>query len=337
MDSPTKRRMGLKDDNESFPHFDLEGLKDETFSLDVFAADTPRTDVSGETDFVKKFHKLEKAFHRKEDQDVAVFLALVDKMNVQSLLFILQGHARSMHNVHQGKLQEALNGMKTKKTDSKSGKKVQKKLRFAEIMGGEKVRVETKEIIHVNEISEEDKRIMWWSSREMRAMKQEAAKVVRFFRNHRPEYLASVSILCSLHEPGMNDQVIEKHMKKLTQNSFPRGLECHIVPNLKACKDAAVQTLLLEQQQFRADVYASDDWERIHAFWDEAGQKYAQACASCSAFSLKIAECDHVEALKASLSSWASKRPPSSSTQTAAASLSTQIPSSGRTISSVAT
>ena len=318
------------DESETFPHFDLEGLKDEKFSLDVLGDESPQVDLSGETDFVKKFNKLEKAFHRKEDQDVAVFLALVDKMNVQSLLFILQGHARSMHNVHQGKLQEALNGMKTKKTGSKSEKVVKKKLRFAEIMGGEKVRVETREIIHVNEISEEDKRTMWWSSREMRAMKQEAAKVVRFFRQHRPEYLASVSILCSSHEPETNDQVIEKHMKKLTQNSFPRGLECHIVPNLNACKDAAIQTLLLEQQRFRADVHASDDWERIHAFWDEAGAKYAQACVSCRGFSLKIAECDHVEALKASLSSWANKTPAGSSLKKSTKTVSTQIPSTGR-------
>eukprot|EP00527_Entomoneis_sp_CCMP2396_P006333 CAMPEP_0198152584 /NCGR_PEP_ID=MMETSP1443-20131203/60443_1 /TAXON_ID=186043 /ORGANISM="Entomoneis sp., Strain CCMP2396" /LENGTH=333 /DNA_ID=CAMNT_0043818653 /DNA_START=1 /DNA_END=998 /DNA_ORIENTATION=+ len=321
----------------AFPEFtDLENLEGKTPTIDD-AADAVSVDSndgdSNNPDFVKKFNKREAAFRRKEDQDVAVFLALVDKMSVQSLLFILQGHARSMYNIQQKELRQSLQQIMKSSKRVREGKKIVKKLRFAEIMGGHQIQEEIREIIHVSEISDEDRSILWWSGKQMRQMKTEAAKVVRFFKEHRPEYSASVSILCASHLSGTNEILVERHMKKLTQNSFPRGLECHIVPALNEVRAEGIRSVMEEQKQFFAkrrararDVVSSSndnnmqssdmkmkdhnndvEMEEMFAFWETARKKYVAASVPCLAFAVKIAECDHVEALKASLSKWTDK------------------------------
>ena len=46
---------------------------------------------------------LEEEYEKKEDEDVAVFRAIVDHMPIESLLHLLQGHVRALQ--HKGKLE----------------------------------------------------------------------------------------------------------------------------------------------------------------------------------------------------------------------------------------
>ena len=310
--------------NTMFPEFlNLENMKDEAPTLDddssCFSVDrnNPAKDsMATGSDFVSDFNKREAEYRSKEDQDVAVFLSLVDKMSVKSLLFILQGHARSMHNIHQHDLQTTLSQINSErralKTSPKSIKKTKmiKHCRFAEVFNGV-VREEVFEIPHVADFSDEDIATMWWSHRQMKLMKKEAAKVVRFFHKHRPEYLESVQVLANASHPDSDDVLVDYHVKKLSSNSFPRGLECHIVSDLSVFRDDGVQSVILQQEKFRANQARNrffdaeekngnshdDMWEAIRA-------AYVPASEPCKLFALLMAEADHIEALKSSISRW---------------------------------
>lgn len=283
------------------------------------------------SEFVKEYTSREQAFLKKEDEDVAVFLSLVDRMSVQSLVFILQGHARSMHNIHQEGLSTTLKQIKkTEKdesisqevdefikevpSDKQPRKQVVKKLRFAEIMGGKEIRIQIEEIPHYKDLSATEKSDVWWSDVEMNAIKREAARVVHFFRQHRPEYSHSVEILAEAYKPDADDILVEHHLKKLATNSFPRGLECHIVNKISEFRDAGIQAVLGEQkkmrkkqkQRSRRNLDASQDFgtDSQNEMWTTIGKAYEAASIPSATLAVKLAECDHVEALKASISRW---------------------------------
>eukprot|EP00522_Entomoneis_paludosa_P005607 CAMPEP_0172451552 /NCGR_PEP_ID=MMETSP1065-20121228/9553_1 /TAXON_ID=265537 /ORGANISM="Amphiprora paludosa, Strain CCMP125" /LENGTH=312 /DNA_ID=CAMNT_0013203515 /DNA_START=669 /DNA_END=1607 /DNA_ORIENTATION=+ len=307
-----------------FPEFkNLDGMKDEAPTLEDdgsgFSVDPSDDDASQEADFVTKFNKREAAHRKKEDEDVAMFLSLVEKMSVKSLVFLLQAHARTMHNVPESHLQQTLQQIENEQTGpkktSKQVKSSVKNFRFALVMGGQKVREEVREIPHCSTFTEEDKAILWWSKREQRGMQKEAAKVVRFFRDHRPEYAQSVKIVANSFRPGSDGMIVEHHMKQLTNNSFPRGLECHIVSKLGHYRDDGVQSVIIEQEKFRArrarDSFffqGSEEKKDVDAdiddMWDDIRIAYLAASTPCKTFAQKMAECDHVEALKASISRW---------------------------------
>mmetsp|Transcript_9288 Transcript_9288/g.20088 ORF Transcript_9288/g.20088 Transcript_9288/m.20088 type:complete len:350 (-) Transcript_9288:225-1274(-) len=292
-------------------------------------------------DFVAQFNKREAKYRRKEDEDVAMFMSLIDRMSVKSLVFLLQGHARSMHNIHEGELQQTLvmihNEKKVEKMElepATSRRPSQpKRCRFAEIMGGQKVRAVVVEIPHHSEYSPQEKASSWWTAGEMRAMRTEAAKVVQFFYQHRPEYSESVTLLSQSGQPDADDILVEHHVKKLAENSFPRGLEGHIVDSLAGPREAAIEAVLSLQEMYNAKPRKSFrqssssrsvsrstkstneklEWQAVvDEFWAEASKQYMAHSEPNKVLALKLAECDHIEALKASLSRWAPQIPPSS-------------------------
>uniref|UniRef100_A0A7S3DPM0 Uncharacterized protein n=1 Tax=Entomoneis paludosa TaxID=265537 RepID=A0A7S3DPM0_9STRA len=200
-------------------------------------------------------------------------------------------------------------------------------------MGGQQIRVTVREIPHCNEFSPQDKEAMYWSDKELTNIKREAAKVVTFFRAHRPEYGQSVSVLAESFKERHDDILVEYHMKKLTQNSFPRGLECHIVNVIGEFRDEGINSVLSVQDRHRvrrlsaktpsatsilsASSTASrrklqeQQWQQLQAqeaseppLDEQIRDSYMASSVSSKTLALKMAECDHIEALKASLSRW---------------------------------
>lgn len=302
----------------------------------------------------------------KEDEDVAVFLALTEKMSVSSLLFILQDHASQMHNIQQGQLQIVLsqnqsilskpssesndlsagNEGDSFSTSSRNNKKL-KKFRFADIMGGQQVRVEVREIPLIT--SAEDKATLWWGEEDMMRTRQEALRIVRFYEQHRCEFATSITVLAESYRRESSETLVEHHMKKLSMDSVARGLESHLVHVLCISRVVAVQTVLLEQVQCRenkaAQAFAAsaprkrkdrlrsptssirkvlssssaslaeseDQSKKINSVLDDGDADrircaYLEASRPCRTLALKMAQWDHVEALKASLSSWVPPR-----------------------------
>ncbi|KAL7555710.1 hypothetical protein ACA910_009351 [Epithemia clementina (nom. ined.)] len=346
----------------------------------------------------------------KEDVDVEVFLALTEKMSVSSLLFILQDHARQMHSIQQGQLQMVLSQHCQKKsilskdcngkkpltpamplrrdlltddsasvcsTATTSANKKVKKFRFAEILGGQQIRVEVHEIPKVTD--SQVKAELWWTDDEMRYIRLDALRVVRFYEQHRADYATSITTLAESFKAETNDLLVEHHMKRLSADSMARGLEPHLVQLLAISRVVAVQTVLLEQaqcqeikamtaaataalasprgsarrkdsrQQQQADVRGGSNISPSHANHCAGGKSgkssaennnnaipsnslrsttsisshsqtkaemlddqdaerirraYREASQPCRTLALKMAKWDHVEALKASLSSW---------------------------------
>eukprot|EP00523_Entomoneis_sp_CCMP467_P015848 CAMPEP_0168765858 /NCGR_PEP_ID=MMETSP0725-20121227/541_1 /TAXON_ID=265536 /ORGANISM="Amphiprora sp., Strain CCMP467" /LENGTH=329 /DNA_ID=CAMNT_0008815125 /DNA_START=369 /DNA_END=1358 /DNA_ORIENTATION=- len=319
---------------DSFPQFpnlhevdenDVPSLGDDNSWISVDQSGKTGQTNSSTGSVVEQFNQREAAYRKKEDQDVAVFLSLVDRMSVQSLLFILQAHAKSMHSVEQSQLQATLQKIEQEKKSPRSSNKRSsdssnssngsskkaKQFRFAMVMGGQRVREEIFEIPHCDEYTEQDKATLWWSKVDQRCMQKEAARTVRFFRSHRPEYIESVEVLANSATED-DDIWVEHHMKKLTNNSFPRGLECHIVPCLARYRDAGVHSVIAAQHRYlvkRADDPFAD--EKKHEgdqsddrMWEEIREAYVKASVPCQEFARLIAECDHVEALKACISRW---------------------------------
>lgn len=241
----------------------------------------------------------------KEDQDVAVFMRLIEKMSVNSLLFILQNHAREMNNISDSKLRKAL--VVSRREQNKIEKKTPeslhkiKKFRFAEIMGGTKIREEVFEIPHVAEMTDEEKELLWWNRDDQHRMREQARKTIKFFRKRRPEYVDAVKFLAESYLFEEDDKrLIETKIKHMARDSFPRGLEYHIVDELGDCRNESLLAVLEEQAERH---FNSSDAAADHdAYIEMIRQTYRQASLPCRTFALKIAQSDHIEALKSSLS-----------------------------------
>lgn len=224
----------------------------------------------------------------KEDQDVAVFMAIADKLPIRSLVHLLQGHASSQvgsqycaftTELHKKTQAEKEHHAKTKKI---------KKFRFAEVAGGQ-VRCVVHRIDCVKDFKE-----MWWSDEDMMGIRREAILDVKYFRKHRTDYTLSVETV--IHD--VNKESVEKAMKALTHDSFARGLEAHIVNMLSQSRSELVGAVLEEQKECQM---CQDSYELTSE--SLRGQSLAYSRANV-AFSRKMAECDQIEALKAVLAKW---------------------------------
>ena len=132
----------------------------------------------------------------------------------------------------------------------------------------------------------------------MNELRAEAVRTVKFFRSCKAEYISSIMTIAkapAVVEPG---SPIEGHMKSLTEDSYARGLEAHIVPFLSDNRKNTVQAVLLEQDECWA---TGDDYEMCSHCLREQSIAYS---AMSIRFSQKMAQCDQLDALKASMSRW---------------------------------
>jgi len=238
----------------------------------------------------------QRRYQTKEDQDVAVFMALAQKMSIKSLLHLMQGHAR-IKDIPA----ECLIKVSANPAQATSWKKPIPKIkvfRFAEV-SGQQVRAVVHEVPSYKDIKS-----LWWNSQEIRDIRTEALEIVHYFRKHRPEYIETVELLGQWfqHSSQPSQSVVEDHMKKLMQDSFARGLEAHIVTMLSTRRHEIVAAVLEEQSECRL---CNDSYDIASECLRDQSLSFSVLSRS---FGEKMAQCDHVEALKACLSSWQSER-----------------------------
>lgn len=97
---------------------------------------------------------------------------------------------------------------------------------------------------------------------------------------------------------GENLLEVEMAVNTLSKDSFARELEAHICPFLSLARSETVQAVLEEQRECRM---CGDSYE----FTAESlrGQSLAYSTTS-RRFAFKIGEADHIEALKATMTTW---------------------------------
>lgn len=221
----------------------------------------------------------EETYATKEDRDVAVFMQIAERLSIQSLLHLLQGHAKSQV--------DSYNLDNVSVYTRKSGKRRKKKFRFAKQLCVTKVVENTRDLP------------LWWSEVEMGEMRIQAIETVKYFRKYRAKFVHAVEILA---EDPITDQTkqqiqrVERSMKQITKDSYARGLEAHIVPLFGELRSESVHAVLLQQERL-AYTQASD---RTLAL----AQISSQYSKLSRCFSRKMGECDHIEALKATLGRW---------------------------------
>jgi hypothetical protein len=262
----------------------------------------------------------------KPDRDVEVFMALAQRMSLQSLVHILQGHVREQQPrewralVAAASVASESNTTPKAKRDAstmsscfrttsvdgcaqlKSPRPKKKAFRFAELRGGmvRQVVHEIEDWKHVREL--------WWTEQEMMDMRMRAIATVKHYRKYRPGFMAAVETILKLSSPSdpsgsAMSNAVEQAMKQLCEDSsLTRGLETHICLSLSRARSATIQAVLDEQEECRS---CKDSVEiTMEAL---RGQSIAYSRASRH-FAHKLGEADHVEALKATLSSWAPER-----------------------------
>jgi hypothetical protein len=170
-----------------------------------------------------------------------------------------------------------------------------KKFRFAEISGGDKVRAVVLEIPKATDPS------LWWNKDELNDIRTDVIKAVRYFKRYRPEFSESVEILAKSYLDDIPNYVLKEHMKQLAGDSVARGLETHIVPMLGALRTSSVKAVLAEQEICQKSCKSYEETCGILRSRSLSESRPGQT------FAAKIAECDHIEALRASLSRWATQ------------------------------
>lgn len=222
-------------------------------------------------------------YQTKEDQDVAVFMAIAERLSMDSLLHLLQGHVRAVVNVMQEPVaaRQVVTSM------------VKKRFRWAEENNSDIYC----QVFEVESVKEEE--ALWWSDDEMGKMRNKAIEAVKHFRKHKMKYSQAIEIIAT--DPVEEDskkqkQKVESSMKILIKESYARGLETHIVPLLGQLRSESVGAVLDEQDKF------------VESSYEEASEAIAAVSSAYSQLSRMFAEkmgaCDHVEALKAALAKW---------------------------------
>jgi hypothetical protein len=273
-----------------FPEFNLEGIPDGEL-----------TEVGNdEMDSVQQQQQQrEEKYRTKEDQDVAVFLSLAQRMSLKSLLHLLEGQARaqSLSPEYLAKY-SALAESESMRTKVQKPLAKHKCFRFAEVMDHQ-VRGVVHEVESWKDITE-----LWWHPEEMQAIRSDLIQTVQFFRKHRPLYTKAMEIVVKATEP---ESVVEDHMRILTQDSYARGLESHIVSLFSGNRKDTVRAVLQEQSE---RLSSGDDYEMTSHCLREQSLAYSQLSAG---FAGKMAQCDHIDALKALMSRWYASPPAVSS------------------------
>lgn len=267
---------------------DFDDVPDEEFS----------TDTPGEEPEEKKseleYQMLAKKYDSKEDQDVAVFFALAERMSMSSLLHVLQGHVRSNNMDIQQYAEIAKaedSGLRSKlKSEASFAKPRPKKARFAEVTKGE-IRSNVKEVECLKTMKS-----LWWKASEMRSIQEELVETVHFFRRYRHDYIESVEVIAQKSDK-LPEEVVEKHLKNLTRDNYTRGLEAHIVKLLSQNRKTTVHAVMQEQKVHAKDKDVDQKIEILR-------RQSLQNSKLSTRFAEKMGQCDEIIALKASLSSW---------------------------------
>ncbi|KAL3912793.1 MAG: hypothetical protein SGARI_000972, partial [Bacillariaceae sp.] len=197
--------------------------------------------------------------------------------------------------------------------------------RWAEVTG-DKIRTVVHEVESVKACAD-----LWWQPQEMHNIRADLIETVKFYRKRRPSYIQSVEIVArhagelananpsseasppraQTAAPTSNkeavaqsfnhqQQVLEDHMKSLmsAEHSYARGLETHIVKMLSDHRKSTVSAVIEEQRECKI---CNDDYDTTAHCLREQSTAYSSMSAK---FSVAMARCDQIDALKASMSAW---------------------------------
>jgi len=277
-------------ERDAFPEFDDVSVQPED-SEEGCDGDDKKKDLN--------YQMLAKKYETKECQDVAVFLALADRMSISSLLHVLQGHIRSSdmdirpyaeiakQQQQQQQQQESRYSLTIKQ--GSFAKPRPKKCRFAEVTDGQ-VRANIREVECLKAMKG-----LWWRASEMRTIQEELVETVQFFRKYRHDYTESVEVIAQKADK-LPEEVVERHLKNLTKDNYTRGLESHIVKLLSENRKRTVRAVLSEQVGCRDDGSET----RAHRLREQSLLNSGLS----TGFAERMGRCDQIVALKASLSSW---------------------------------
>jgi hypothetical protein len=221
-------------------------------------------------------------YDTKEDQDVAVFMALAGRMSIDSLLFILNGHAREMNLPSSEYLLPHLKD----KAKALANKK-EKVFKWKEDEDGNVAR----EVFEIVPMKDAD---MWFDDDHSQKILMGAIRDVRYYQANKPDYMAAVETLATQQDSAAT----EGHMKTLINDKHARGLEVHICSYIEEVRREFVNAVLDEQDDCED---AGETYEVTAARMRKAGLKFT---VHAQEFAYKLAKCDHIVALKASLSKW---------------------------------
>jgi hypothetical protein len=276
----------------------------------------------------------QKRYESKADEDVAVFLKLAEQMSLESLLHILEGQARTQNLQYLQKYMKTENEADSSDSESDSDDEEDEDEDESSVGGGEggeeeeeddedpppkplpkKAIAKTKQfrfaevtnnqvraIVYEVEPLKEFKGDLWWQEDEIRVIRKTAIETVRFYVRHRKDFIASVEQVF-----GAEKQQDEspRHVKKLADEAFVRGLEGHIVPVFATRRSHFRSTIVTLQ----ADFVDKQDYGLCSKTLGDASVGGSQLAAK---FALRMAQIDYLEALKSNMSRW---RPDSTNNQ----------------------
>lgn len=224
-------------------------------------------------------------YDTKEDQDVAVFMALAGRMNIDSLLFLLNGHAREM-NLPSADLLLPENAAKLE-AQREAAKRAKKKFQWKEDVNGNVAL----EIFEIEPMKDAD---MWFDDEFSDKIRMGAIRDVQYYQANKRDYINAVETLAT--QPDSDET--EGHMKCVINDKHARGLEVHICGYTAEIRRDFINAVLDEQDDCEDNM---EDYETTAARLRQAGLPFTVLSQE---FAYKLAKCDHIVALKASLSKW---------------------------------
>lgn len=233
---------------------------------------------------------LEEAYDKKEDADVAVFSALVEDMPIESILHLLQGHAKG-ENEHYEKQQQEEEEVKMPETPQERPEKI---FRWAEEEEEDDLISTVKCVYHEIEPIKGMPEL-WFTSYELNDIRHDLIRQIRFFVMHHKERIRTIDRIITAEDP---EPVMEEHMKSLTKHSISRGLEGHMSKLIPQTRKNHIKGVLQVQSDCGVRQQSYD--EAIEAIRE---QSLVQGQAM-GMFAQRMAKCDEIEALTASMSHW---------------------------------
>jgi hypothetical protein len=224
-----------------------------------------------------------RTFATKEDEDVQVFLGISQKLSLKSLIFLLQNHAKLL-NIPEATLNAALQRKVATPTVKPMPKK--KTFRFAKV-ANDQVRT------IVYPIPRDDDMSHWWSPQESGEIRLDAARIVQFYKKHEPGFLSTIETISDSAQ-----QVDREHISVLQNHQCTRGLESHMCDFLGGSRKLVIRAVLDEQARCEVtSMPARVIMQNLRTI--SMAKSYRNRV-----YAARMAEFDHVEALKASLSRW---------------------------------
>ncbi|CAJ1957987.1 unnamed protein product [Cylindrotheca closterium] len=281
---------------------------------------------------------LEEEYEKKEDEDVAVFRAIVDHMPIESLLHLLQGHVRALQ--HRGKLEtkvdvyDSNDTTTTTNNNNNNGKQQQQHQRQREEEDTADTKSQSQDFKEDGEEEEEEKqeeeaataamrieKQFRWATEEDYTVKSDIHEIDPWkensdlwFSGHelsaiKQDLVRQIRFFLMHHQERIEtldkvvsgdgpELVIEECIKELTRHSIGRGLEGHMSRLIQQTRKDHVRNVLNAQTSCNARRQSYDESVEILR---EHSLVYGQRM---KLYSQRMAKSDEIEALTANMSRW---------------------------------